>query len=83
MPAGKQKLQYEVRVHSELLYTLTVFVSRLSNVFCFSLFLGYFYQGFQLPGLLQHEQRLCHSLGTKGERWKKEMSNVWRRSRFF
>lgn len=46
-------------------------------------FIGHFYQGFQLPGLLQHEQRFNHSLGTEGERWKKEVSHAARRKKFY
>ncbi|CAF88067.1 unnamed protein product, partial [Tetraodon nigroviridis] len=34
---------------------------------------GHFHQGFQLSGLLQHEQWCSHSLGTEGERRKKEV----------
>lgn len=34
---------------------------------------GHFHQGFQLSGLLQHEQWCGHSLGTQGKRRKKEM----------
>lgn len=37
MPAGKQKLQYEVRISLELCFTLTVIRSHLSNALCFSL----------------------------------------------
>lgn len=39
----------------------------------FSSLSGHFHQGFQLSGLLQHEQWCSHSLGAEGERREKEM----------
>lgn len=59
-------------------------VSWLTEYYCAFLFLlGYFHQGLQLPGLLQHEQWFSHSLGTEGERWTKEVSHEASRRRFY
>lgn len=73
MPAGKQKLQYEVNSSSAPFpnpsFSLAVL---LTTVFIYSLS-GHFHQGFQLSGLLQHEQWRRHSPGSEGERRKKEM----------
>lgn len=45
--------------------------------------IGHFHQGFQLSGLLQHEQWFNHSPGTERERWKKEVILAARGKRFF
>lgn len=85
MPAGKQKLQYEVNFSFNLVATCDVLsaliwgLNKTSELFCS--FIGYFYQGLQLPGLLQHEQWFNHSLGTEGERWKKEVNHAARRKK--
>lgn len=78
MPAGKQKLQYEVSIVS---ISITVCVNvnwhdwlSLESFTSITSITGNFHQRFQLAGLLQHEQRFSHTPGTEGERWEKEVN---------
>lgn len=73
---GHARWQTEVAVRGKQFFHACLNVSFnlamcLTNIF--SSLSGHFHQGFQLSGLLQHEQRCSHSLGTEGERRKKEM----------
>lgn len=75
MPAGKQKLQYEVNLSANFIVTF-YFHPNESNWLIPSVhvcFAGNIHQGFKLSGLLQHDQRFHHSFGSEGERWKKEV----------
>lgn len=38
-----------------------------------SCFAGHFHQGLQLPGVLQHAERVCDSLGAQGKRGQEEV----------
>lgn len=76
MPAGKQKLQYEVNNSFFLVLTLNFHYRSNLRVTWVFVPLGHFHQGLQFTGLLQHEQWFNHSPGTQGERWTEEMNHA-------